>query len=73
MNYPDLDGNGTAHMHGIKGTWTNEAETWHNPSCTLDDVTGDDPDQGDPELTPSLVTPSVAPARVMMVMTLTTH
>lgn len=26
------------------GTFTNEAETWYNPSCGLRDVTGDDPE-----------------------------
>ncbi|SPN96486.1 uncharacterized protein DNG_00014 [Cephalotrichum gorgonifer] len=44
MYYPDLDGNGRADMHSIKGTWTNEAETWFNPSCGLRDVEGDDPE-----------------------------
>ncbi|KAH8171422.1 hypothetical protein LIA77_08189 [Sarocladium implicatum] len=30
-------------MHAIKGTYTNEAETWFNPSCGLTDVEGDEP------------------------------
>ncbi|KAF9873870.1 hypothetical protein CkaCkLH20_08604 [Colletotrichum karsti] len=28
--FPDLDGNGRADLHAIKGSWTNEAETWFN-------------------------------------------
>lgn len=41
MYYPDFDGDGRADMHGVKGTWTNEAETWYNPPCGLRDSTGD--------------------------------
>ncbi|KAK8022879.1 fg-gap repeat domain-containing protein [Apiospora marii] len=41
MHYPDLDGDGRADKHNIKGTYTNEAETWFN-RCGLPDVTGDD-------------------------------
>lgn len=53
MYFPDLDGDGRADMHGVKGTWTNEAETWYNPQCGLSDVTGDDPDStNDPEFDP---------------------
>jgi hypothetical protein len=44
--FPDLDGNGRADLHSIRGTFTNEAETWFNPSCGLDDNSGNDPDQG---------------------------
>lgn len=40
--YPDLDGNGRADMHSILGTWTNQAQTWLNPSCGLSDNEGDD-------------------------------
>ncbi|OBT86293.1 hypothetical protein VE02_05585 [Pseudogymnoascus sp. 03VT05] len=40
--FPDLDGNGRADMHAVKGSWTNEAETWFNPSCGLRDAIGDD-------------------------------
>lgn len=29
-------------MHAVKGSWTNEAETWFNPSCGLRDAEGDD-------------------------------
>lgn len=51
MYFPDLDGNGRADTHGVKGTWANEAETWYNPSCGLEDTTGDDPEGVvDPEL-----------------------
>ncbi|KAK6069383.1 killer toxin subunits alpha beta [Seiridium cupressi] len=42
MFYPDLDGNGRADMHSLLGTWTNQAETWFNPSCGLEDREGDD-------------------------------
>ncbi|KAM0330967.1 hypothetical protein ACHAQA_003924 [Verticillium albo-atrum] len=41
--FPDFDGNGRADLHSIKGTWTNQGETWLNPSCGLRDATGDDP------------------------------
>jgi hypothetical protein len=40
MFYPDMDGNGRADMHSIIGTFTNQAETWLNPSCSLSDRTG---------------------------------
>lgn len=40
-------------MHGILGTWTNEAETWYNPPCGLSDVTGDGDDgRDDPRFEP---------------------
>lgn len=38
-------------MHSVLGSLTNEATTGYNPSCGLDDITGDDPDSlQDPEL-----------------------
>lgn len=48
--FPDLDGNGRADLHSIRGTFTNEAETWFNPSCGLDDHFGDDANAGNPNL-----------------------
>ncbi|KAL2202778.1 hypothetical protein CC79DRAFT_1169861 [Sarocladium strictum] len=39
---PDLDGNGRADLHEIKGSFTNQAETSFNPSCGLRDAEGDD-------------------------------
>lgn len=49
--FPDLDGNGRADLHSIKGTWTNDAESWYNPGCGLRDATGDDPEGvNDPRL-----------------------
>ena len=51
MYYPDLDGNGRADMHSLRGTFTNQADTWLNPSCVLKDKMGDDPEGViDPEL-----------------------
>ncbi|KFY97907.1 hypothetical protein V498_01794 [Pseudogymnoascus sp. VKM F-4517 (FW-2822)] len=51
MFYPDLDGNGRADMHGILGTWNNEAESWFNPACGMADAIGDDSDDiADPQL-----------------------
>ncbi|KAL2205673.1 hypothetical protein CC79DRAFT_1311155 [Sarocladium strictum] len=42
QNFVDLDGNGRADLHSIKGTWTNTAESWLSPSCGVRDATGDD-------------------------------
>ncbi|KAI8721514.1 SGNH-hydro domain-containing protein [Fusarium sp. LHS14.1] len=57
MYYPDLDGNGRADMHGIKGTWTNEAETWYN-MCS-GDAKGDDPGGiSNPNLPPQPLPPN---------------
>lgn len=50
MFYPDLDGNGRADQHSLRGTFTNEADTTLN-TCGLEDTKGDDPEGViDPEL-----------------------
>ena len=35
--YPDLDGNKRADLHSITDVFTNQAESWFNPSCGLTD------------------------------------
>ncbi|KAL2838962.1 hypothetical protein BJY01DRAFT_250705 [Aspergillus pseudoustus] len=40
--YPDFDGNGRADLHVIQNAIANEADTWYNPSCGLENHHGDD-------------------------------
>lgn len=49
--FPDLDGNGRADLHSLRGTFTNEADTYLSQLCRLRDVEGDDAEGVvDPEL-----------------------
>lgn len=48
--FVDLDGNGRADIHGILGTFTNEAKTSLAPDCGLRDTKpGDDPEVSLPD------------------------
>lgn len=49
--FPDLDGNGRADQHSVRGTFNNEADSYLSPTCDYRDVQGDDPEGVvDPEL-----------------------
>ncbi|KAL3459687.1 hypothetical protein BJX64DRAFT_279058 [Aspergillus heterothallicus] len=41
LYFPDLDGNGRADMHVIQNVYTNEAKTWYNPTCGLENHHGE--------------------------------